>query len=180
MEQLDLLGVFGSSSGDDAPLDRPALVERLTAVSARPRFAFFVLDLIAKASGASGSVGPYVVEDNQALPVRDWLCDAIIAVSGREPKRLAVAAQVRRDLDQRAVLPRDPGAAQAMIDSEVRGRLRQSGRSNISRAVSDLVRAGLVRRHYQGYAVDHHNRGAQRQAVYQVTELARRALADAA
>ena len=67
-----------------------------------------------------------------------------------------------------------------MIDTEVRGRLRQSGRSNISRAVSDLVRAGLVRRHYQGYAVDHHNRGAQRQAVYQVTDLARRALADAA
>ena len=121
MEQLDLLGVFESSSGDAAPLDRPALVERLTAISARPRFAFFVLDLIAKASGASGSVGPYVVEDDQALPVRDWLCDAIIAVSGREPKRLAVAAQVRRDLDRRAVLPRDPSAAQAMIDTKFGG-----------------------------------------------------------
>lgn len=177
MEQMDLLD--GDEARNETLLDRPALVEWLTRISARPRFAFFVLDLIARASGPSGSVGPYVVEDDQALPVRDWLCDAIIAVSGREPKRLAVAAQVRRDLDQQAVLPREPQAAQAMIDEEVRVRLRRSGRSNISRAVSDLVRAGLVRRHYQGYAVDHHNRGAQRQAVYQVTDLARSALAGA-
>lgn len=41
---------------------------------------------------------------------------------------------------------------------------------------SDLVKAGLVRRHYQGYRVDHHNRGAQREAVYTITEAAACAL----
>ena len=32
--------------------------------------------------------------------------------------------------------------------------------------VSGLVRAGLLKRHYEGYRVDHDNRGAQRQAFY--------------
>jgi hypothetical protein len=46
--------------------------------------------------------------------------------------------------------------------------LLHSGRTNVSRAVSDLVRAGLICRHYQGYRVDHSNRGAQREAVYTI------------
>jgi hypothetical protein len=45
--------------------------------------------------------------------------------------------------------------------------------------VSELVRAGLVRRHYQGYRVDHVNRGAQRNAVYTIVPEVRRALARA-
>lgn len=63
-----------------------------------------------------------------------------------------------------------------MIDAEVRNRVRESGRSNVSRAVSELVRAGLLTRHYQGYRVDHQNRGAQRQEVYTITPEARSAL----
>lgn len=54
------------------------------------------------------------------------------------------------------------------------------GRSNVSRAVSDLVRAGLLTRHYQGYEVDHQNRGAQRQVGYTITPEARSALGRAA
>ncbi|QBM78198.1 hypothetical protein E2E30_20220 (plasmid) [Sphingomonas sp. AAP5] len=54
---------------------------------------------------------------------------------------------------------------------------RRSGRANVSRAVPDLVRAGLVRRHYQGSRVDHHKRGAQRKAVYTITDAAAGALA---
>jgi len=42
-----------------------------------------------------------------------------------------------------------------------------------------MVAAGLLRRHYQGYRVDHHNRGAQRQAVYTLTGLARILIAPA-
>ena len=42
------------------------------------------------------------------------------------------------------------------------------GRANISRAISDLVRAGLVTRHYAGYATNHQNRGGRRHAVYVV------------
>ncbi len=54
--------------------------------------------------------------------------------------------------------------------------MRNSGRCNVSRAVSDLVRANLLRRHYQGYCVDHANRGAQREAVYTITDEAALAL----
>lgn len=63
-----------------------------------------------------------------------------------------------------------------MVDQHVRERVRQSGRCNVSRAVSDLVRAGLLQRHCQGYYVDHHNRGAQREAVYTLLPEAMRAL----
>ena len=74
-------------------------------------------------------------------------------------------------------LPVDETAAEQAVTAEVQARLRRSGRTNVSRAVTELVRLGLLRRHYQGYRVDHHNRGAQRQAVYTVTDDTRRALA---
>lgn len=62
-------------------------------------------------------------------------------------------------------------------DEEIKARILRSGRTNVSRAVSDLVRAGLLRRHYQGYRVDHLNRGAQRQAVYTIAPEVQIALA---
>jgi hypothetical protein len=65
-------------------------------------------------------------------------------------------------------LPADADRAEALVEERVREHVRQSGRCNVSRAVSDLCRAGLLRRHYQGYRVDHDNRGAQREAVYTI------------
>jgi len=70
-------------------------------------------------------------------------------------------------------LSADPAAARAAVDDEVRDRVRASGKTNLSRAMSELVRAGLIRRHYQGYRVDHHNRGAQRHVVYTLIGQAR-------
>ena len=72
--------------------------------------------------------------------------------------------------------PADTSDAERRVEEEVQARIMRSGRTNISRAVSDLVRAGLLRRHYQGYRIDHANRGAQREAVYTVTPEARSAL----
>jgi hypothetical protein len=59
--------------------------------------------------------------------------------------------------EQADELPADPTQADRVIEERVRERVRQSGRCNVSRAVSDLCRGGL-RRHYQGYRVDHQNR----------------------
>lgn len=61
-----------------------------------------------------------------------------------------------------------PAAAAEEIALVIKQRVRRSGKTNISRAVSDLVRAGLLRRHYAGWWKDHQNRGGQRQAVYVV------------
>ncbi|MBB5712142.1 hypothetical protein [Sphingomonas xinjiangensis] len=157
-------------------LDVPAILERLTAVCERPRYSFMVLNLIAQASVKTGSAGPYIREGTRSIPVRDWLCDALIPVAQRDPRRLAIRTKVRQELEAKRALPADREAAERLVDAHVRKRVRQSGRTNVSRAVSELVRAGFVRRHYQGYRVDHHNRGAQRQAVYTITEEARRAL----
>ena len=161
----------------ERPLDLPDILARLATVSERPRYAFMVLNLIAKAAGASGRAGPFLKIDGRPVPVREWLCDAVAPMAHRDPRRIARAAAVRADLEAAGSLPDDFRAAERAIDDEVRARVRRTGLTHISRAVSDLVRAGLLRRHYQGYAVDHENRGGQRHAVYTLLPSTRRALA---
>ena len=158
------------------PADMPFVIARLATVSSRPRYAFMVLNLIARAAGQGGSAGPYVVEEGRAVRLRDWLCDALWPMAGRDAKRIALARQVRAELEGEGALPEDRETADRVIDEAVRARVRASGRCNVSRAVSELVRAGLVRRHYQGWRVDHHNRGARREAVYSLTPAALSAL----
>lgn len=158
------------------PLDLPGILERLTATCERPRYSFMVLNLIAQASAKTGSAGPYIREGDQRIPVRDWLCEALVPVAQRDPRRLAIADKVREELEAKSALPTDPDAADLIVQAQVRKRIMLSGRTNVSRAVSELVRAGFVRRHYQGYRIDHQNRGAQRQAVYTVTDEAMQAL----
>jgi hypothetical protein len=176
--QPDLFDI--AKTGQDAPvapLNLPALIERIADVSPRPRYAFMVLNLIAKAAGNnSGSAGPYVVENDRRISLRDWLCDALMPMAKRDPRRLRIVEEVKASLVEQNALPQDRIEADRMIDTEVRERVRRSGRCNVSRAVSDLVRADLVRRHYQGYWLDHHNRGAQREAVYTLTPAAAAAL----
>ncbi|USI75099.1 Stk19 family serine/threonine-protein kinase [Sphingomonas morindae] len=163
-------------AANDTELDLPAVLERLADISTRPRYTFMVLNLIARAAGQSDSAGPYVREDGRAVAIRDWLSDALMPMAQRDARRVAVVQEVRSDLARKGLLPEDSGLARERIAEEVRARLRHSGRTNVSRAVSDLVRAGLIRRHYQGYRVDHENRGAQREAVYTLAPLVRRAL----
>lgn len=158
------------------PLDLPGILERLSHVCSRPRYCFMVLNLIAKASAATGYAGPYVIVDGRQVPVRDWLCDALVPVAHRDPRRHGIAQRVRLDLQKKGLLPQDIVQAEQLIAKEVGERIRLSGLTNVSRAVTELVRAGLVRRHYQGIRVDHQNRGAGRQAVYAVTEEVRKAL----
>lgn len=73
---------------------------------------------------------------------------------------------VRAELAE--ALPIDLAEADRILEKKVRERMRRSGRCNVSRAVSDLCRVGLLRRNCQGFSVDHQNRGAQREAVYTV------------
>ena len=153
------------------------LVERISSVSKRPRYALLVLNLIARTAGSNGSLGPYVQGDHGAVPVRDWLCQALAPLAQRDCRRMAMIEAVRSE-----ILSNDPPCPDAMeidhhIEQAIQARILRSGRTNISRAVSDLVRAGLLRRHYQGYRVDHPNRGAQREAVYTILPEVRNLLA---
>ena len=160
--------------------DLSALLDRLAHVSTRPRYAFMLLTLIAEAARPDGSAGPLVAKEGGLQPLRDWLCDALTPMGGRDPRRMALTARVRAELAVQGRLPADPDAASLAVEEEVKLRVRASGKTNLSRAVSEMVAAGLLRRHYQGYRVDHHNRGAQRQAVYTLTGLARILIASAA
>jgi hypothetical protein len=146
--------------------DKSLLLEQLAQASKRPRYAFMLINLIAEVARNDGSAGPFVGEGKGAMLLRDWLCDALTPMGGRDPKRLALSLRVREEFQRTGQLPDDPGQAAALVDAEVRDRVRASGKTNLSRAVTELVEAGLLKRHYQGYRVDHLNRGAQRHAVY--------------
>lgn len=181
MLQLDLFATTARARPSERPpisreLDVAGILERLTAFCERPRYNFMVLNLIAQASIGTGSAGPYVREGDRHIPIRDWLCDAMAPVVRRDPRRLGFAEKIRAELKAANTLPGDPKLAEEVVAERVLQRIRRSGRTNVSRAVSELVNVGFVRRHYQGYRVDHSNRGAQRQVVYTITEETRRAL----
>ena len=167
----------GPQSRADRPLDTAGILDRLTETCERPHYSFMLLTLIAEASAANGSAGPYVRTGDRDVAIRDWLCDAMNPIGRREPRRLALAAKVRAELKTAGSLPDDDAVGDQVIEAEMRRRLRLSGRTNVSRGVSELVRAGLLLRHCQGDYVDHHNRGGKRQAVYTITAETRRALA---
>lgn len=146
--------------------DMADLVGQIARSSTRPRYAFMLLSLIAEVADARGSAGPFVASATGPMLLRDWLSDTLSQMAGRDPKRHALAARVEAAMRAEGSLPPDEAAARLMIDAEIHHRARLAGKTNLSRAVSELVGADLLRRHYQGYRVDHKNRGAQRQAVY--------------
>ena len=151
----------------------PALLDQLARASTRPRYAFMVLGLIAELAGPDGSAGPIVLCNGTSILLRDWLCDALTPMGCRDPKRQALASRIREEFERDCRLPEDLAAADVLIEREIRERVRSSGKTNLSRAVSELVGAGLLNRYYQGYRVDHLNRGAQRHAVYTLAGAAR-------
>ncbi len=153
--------------------DMSLLLAKLAQISTRPRYAFMLLNLIAEIAGKDGRAGPLIIRGNVTILLRDWLTDALTPMGGRDPKRIAMTGRVRQELDEQGKLPGDVEEARAVVDDEVRDRVRASGKTNLSRAVTELVKAGLLKRHYEGYRVDHLNRGAQRNAVYTLQGLAR-------
>src|SRR3546814_8355843 len=86
------------SRSDNSSLDMPGLLEVLAHSSARPRYAFMVLNLIAKAAGPNGSAGPLIMNEGEQVTVRDWLCDALAPIGHRDPRRQALQERVRGEL----------------------------------------------------------------------------------
>ena len=160
-------------SRSSAATGLPALLDQLAHASTRPRYAFMLLGLIAELASPDGSAGPVVVCNGTSILLRDWLCDALTPMGCRDPKRQALARRIRDELERDHRLPEDRDAAEVMVEDEIRVRVRSSGKTNLSRAVTELVKAGLLDRHYQGTFVDHRNRGAQRHVVYTLAGRAR-------
>lgn len=164
-QQADL---FEHAASPRKAMDMPALLATIAAASSRPKFSYMLLQMLGEVADERGRAGPYVVAGNVTVPVRDWLCDALAPMAQRDARRRSTVDAVRSELEGAHELPANSVEAERVIDEKVRERIRRSGRSNVSRVVSDLCRVGLLRRHYQGLRVDHENRGAQREAVYTI------------
>lgn len=98
--------------------------------------------------------------------LRDWLCTQLLPMSQQPARRAALRARVAASLKDE--LTGNPMIDEPRLDAAVEEQVLAVGRANVSRAISDLVRAGLVNRHYAGYATNHQNRGGGRHAVYVV------------
>ena len=147
-------------------LDLGSILATLTAASRRPRYAFLVLGLIAEAARADGRAGPWIRTRTQGregegerVALRDWLARQLAPLAANDRRRATLRAKVAARIATQDA---------AVIDAAVAEEALAVGRANVSRAVSDLVRAGLVRRHYAGRITDHVNRGGRRMAVYAV------------
>ncbi len=138
----------------------------LAKISRRPRYAFLVLQLVAEIADDQGHSGPFVRRGNTVVLLRDWLCSQLLPLSEQNLRRAALRARVAESLADR--LTGDPQLDAITLDEAVDEHVRSAGRTNVSRAISDLVRAGLVSRHYAGFATNHCNRGGGRNAVYVV------------
>ena len=134
--------------------------------SARPRYAFLVLQLVVEVAGRDGRAGPFVSTPQGPMGLRDWLCTQLMPMSERNARRTALRGRVVASLHAR--LTGDAHRDEAIIAAAVEEHVLTVGRANVSRAISDLVKAGLLRRHYAGYATNHVNRGGGRHAVYEV------------
>ena len=150
------------------PTDLGGILARLAETSSRPRYAYMVLGLIAEAAASNGRAGPFITADpagtvpsSVRITLRDWLAGQLIPLAARDHRRSALRARVAKRLGARGI---DTALVEAVVEEEALA----IGKANVSRAVSDLVRAGLVRRHYAGRVTDHTNRGGRRLAVYAV------------
>ena len=141
-----------------------AIVAKLAASSKRPRYVILVLQLVGEAANVHGRAGPFVMAGNHKMALRDWLCAQLMPLSERDDRRSALRTRVAEQIAHK--LSGDAEQDKPVIDAALDEHVLCVGRANISRAISDLVRAGLVRRHYAGYATNHANRGGGRHAVY--------------
>lgn len=140
----------------------------LSEVSSRPRYAFLVLQLVAEAADWQGQAGPFVYRDGNPILLRDWLCTQLLPLSEQQSRRAALRARVTVSLKDE--LTGEVAHDSWCIDQAVEEQVLAVGRANVSRAISDLARAGLLTRHYAGYATNHRNRGGGRHAVYVVRQ----------
>ena len=154
------------SSSAFGPAGLGSIFATLAASSPRPRYAFLVLQLVAEAAGTAGRAGPFVQLPNGPMGLRDWLCTQLMPMSERNVRRAALRERVVAGLSVR--LLGDPRHDEPIIAAAVEEHVLAVGRANVSRAISDLVKAGLLRRHYAGYATNHVNRGGGRHAVYEI------------
>lgn len=149
-----------------APAGIGEIFASLARLSQRPRYACLVLQLVAEIADAQGEAGPFVFQAGERVLVRDWLCSQLMPISEKGRRREALRQRVIATLSD--ALSGDPLRDAARIEAAVEEQALAVGRANISRAMSDLVRAGFVTRHYAGYATNHENRGGGRHVVYVV------------
>lgn len=153
-------------------LDLSTILERLHEVSGRPRFAFQVLSLLSEAADRRGQAGPYVVADGQEIPIREWLGHQVSKTSRKHYRRYAMRARICEALSVNEKVEE----TDAQVDRLVGARATVAGGANVSRAVTDLEKCGLVRRYYKGEHIDHVRKGGRRHAVYVVMPEAMAAL----
>lgn len=136
----------------------------LSQASRRPRYAFLVLQLVAELADQNGRAGPFVRSQSGTVLLRDWLCEQLLPISEQSGRRTALRTRIKSAIE--GSLSGNPDLDAARVERAVDEQVRAVGRANVSRAVSELVKAGIMSRFYQGYATNHEHPGGRRNVVY--------------
>jgi hypothetical protein len=162
---------------EHAALDLPEILSRLTLNSRRPRYTMMVLALLSEAADAKGQAGPFVTQGSETMPVRLWLGGTLAQMSARHGRRAAMRERVAATMVETTPDSEEEASrAPETIDDIVERRAREVCGANVSRAITDLVKCGLVRREYVGHWTRHPRKGGQRHASYIVSQDALAAL----
>lgn len=146
-----------------SPTNVGQILDHLSDVCSRPRYAFAVLNLLAEQAGPGSIVGPFIKEDGEVLTLRAWIGKRLSRLSGRGERRRKIEQRIRKQLA--GTLPDDLFEAQKIVDAAVDQHVRATGADNFSRVISELEKAGYVSRFYAGYRTNHQNRGGLRNLV---------------
>lgn len=146
-----------------SPTNVGQILDHLSDVCSRPRYAFAVLNLLAEQAGPGSIVGPFIREDGEVLTLRAWIGKRLSRLSGRGERRRKIEQRIRKQLA--GTLPDDLFEAQKIVDAAVDQHVRATGADNFSRVISELEKAGYVSRFYAGYRTNHQNRGGLRNLV---------------
>lgn len=139
------------------------ILDRLSEVSSRPRYAFAVLNLLAEQAGPGSKVGPFIQDEDELLSLRHWIGKRLARLSGRNQRRRKIEQRIRQEIADK--LPEDLFEAQKIVDAAVEEHVRATGADNFSRVITELEKAGYVARFYEGYRTNHANRGGLRNLV---------------
>lgn len=147
----------------DSATNIGSILDRLSEVSNRPRYAYTVLTLLVEKAGSNTRIGPFVDDGDEVLPLRQWVGRRLSRLSGRSIKRRNLEQRIRERLKDE--LPDDLFESQIIVDRAVEAHVQVTGADNFSRVIGDLEKAGYIRRMYVGYKTNHANRGGLRNLV---------------
>lgn len=161
------------------PTDLAALFSRIDSASKRPTFSRQLVLIMGTLADHEGKLGPEITVGEGCYPVTEGLARILKCGTSHDGKAERSMDRIRGDIRLKAEQDGEElsdADLQKAVEEQYLAQSLKGMESNISRTMTELEDIGVIQRYYQGNFTAHHNRGAQRQAVYGLSQATRTAL----